>query len=144
MAVRKTLAELDIDIPNTNCEVCGDHVEDIGHLFFKCELASWLWSRLGLWINSSIPAFESLLDCFAWIERLFKPPDRYKTVKTLVVALLKSIWIHRNDIIFNDKRVEKEYVLRRMQELSFFWINNRSRFKISDLNTWMLNPFCNA
>ncbi|KAL4589816.1 hypothetical protein LXL04_002726 [Taraxacum kok-saghyz] len=109
MAVRKTLAEMDIDILSTKCEVCNDFVEDIDHLFFKCDLASWLWSRLGLWINSSIPSFESLHDCFAWVDRVYKPSVSNKIVKILVVVLLKSIWIHRNDIMFNDKRVEKEY-----------------------------------
>ena len=143
LAVRQTLAEMDIDVPNVNCEICGGQEENISHLFFKCVLAIWLWSRLGLWVKSSIPIFDSILDVFAWIDNTYKTPTRRKIVKVLVVALIKSIWIHRNDIIFNNNRVEKETCLRRMQEFSFFWCFNRSSLKFTDLKTWMTNPFCN-
>ncbi|KAL4564028.1 hypothetical protein LXL04_028078 [Taraxacum kok-saghyz] len=108
LAVRKTLVEIDIDIPSLNCEICGDQVENYRHLFFSCDLASCLWTRLGLWCKTSIPSLETVLDCFAWIDFSFKSPMKIKTIKTIVVALLKVVWMHRNDIIFNNKRVEKE------------------------------------
>ncbi|KAL4582089.1 hypothetical protein LXL04_006629 [Taraxacum kok-saghyz] len=114
IAVRKNLMDMDIDVPNSKCEICNVQVDDISHLFFKCDLASWLWTSLGLWVNCSIPMFENITDCFDWIDRDFQVPVRVKIVKVLVAALFKSIWIHRNDIISNNKRVEKEFCLRRL------------------------------
>ncbi|KAL4578951.1 hypothetical protein LXL04_015085 [Taraxacum kok-saghyz] len=96
---------MDIDVPSTNCEICGDQEEDISHLFFRSDLAVWLWSRLGLWVKSSIPTLNSIIDCFAWIDKTFQVPSKVKTVKAIVVALFKSIWIYRNDIIFNNNRM---------------------------------------
>ena len=144
IAVRHTLAEMGIDVPSVVCEICGDQEEDISHIFFKCDMAVWLWLRLGLWVKSSIPIFDSILDCFAWIDKQFKVSSKIKTVKAIVAALIKTIWIHRNDIIFNNNRVEKEICLRRMQEISYFWMYNRSSKNFPDLASWLANPFCNS
>ena len=114
------------------------------YLFFKCDLASWLWSRLGLWVKSSIPTFDSITDCFAWVDSSFQVPSKAKIVKSIVAALIKSIWTHRNNIIFNNKRVDKDFCLRRMMEFSYHWMCNRSSLHIQDLNSWMSNPFYNS
>ncbi|KAL4562066.1 hypothetical protein LXL04_034256 [Taraxacum kok-saghyz] len=110
IAVRKNLDLMNIDIPSTLCEFCKDAIESTPHIFFHCDLAAWMWSRVGLWCNMSIPLLNSIDDCIFWIDSLPQLAVRKDTLKAIVFALFKSIWTHRNELIFKNKKVEKEYV----------------------------------
>ncbi|KAL4566986.1 hypothetical protein LXL04_022556 [Taraxacum kok-saghyz] len=128
-------------MPSSMCEICGEEEETTQHLFFECNLAVWLWSRMGLWCNTVIPLFESVDDLFAWVEHNFADKNRCKIVKVIAVAVLRSLWNYRNELIFNSNRSGKEECFRRFQELSYHWLFNRSRVKMPDLNTWKCNTF---
>ena len=144
IVTRQKLVELKIEVPNTMCAICGEVEESSRHVFFECDMATWIWSRIGLWCNAVIPLFDSVNDVTDWVDQNFKDHHRGKIVKVIASAMLKSIWNCRNDIIFNSRRIGKEECLRRLQELSFHWMYNRSRLKNLDLNVWKSNPFCNS
>ncbi|KAL4574649.1 hypothetical protein LXL04_021485 [Taraxacum kok-saghyz] len=144
MAVRQKLAEMKINVPNTMCKICGEEEESIRHLFFECDVAIWLWMRMSLWCKSVIPMFEGVDDVIAWADQNFVDKNRCKIVIVIAVAVLRSIWNHRNEAIFNSKKSGKEECLRRMQEMSYHWLSTRSRVYMPDLNSWKCNSFYNS
>ena len=48
--------------------VCGDHVENVDHLFFSCGMARELWRLLARWCNLDIPGVASIAEWFSWVD----------------------------------------------------------------------------
>lgn len=47
-----------VDVESILCLVCGDHQEDLIHLFFKCDIVLRLWSRVGMWLEEAVRRFN--------------------------------------------------------------------------------------
>ncbi|GJS72623.1 RNA-directed DNA polymerase, eukaryota, reverse transcriptase zinc-binding domain protein [Tanacetum coccineum] len=53
-----TLVNMDrkgIYVDSLLCPICNEHVENVDHLFFSCEMAHDLWGLLARWCNLDIP-----------------------------------------------------------------------------------------
>ncbi|KAL4570940.1 hypothetical protein LXL04_026605 [Taraxacum kok-saghyz] len=67
-----------------------NEVENIHHLFFGCDWVKWLWVGMGLWWYCTIQMWR--IPCYG--------------------LKLKLIWNSRNELIFKDKKAEKEEFFR--------------------------------
>ncbi|KAL4560912.1 hypothetical protein LXL04_033068 [Taraxacum kok-saghyz] len=98
----------------------------------------------GFVVQISDSHVEGVDEVFAWADQNFSDKNRCKIVKVIAVAVLRSIWNNRNDAIFNSKKSGKEECFRRVQEMSYHWLSNRSRVNMPDLNCWKCNSFYNT
>ncbi|GKB83446.1 RNA-directed DNA polymerase, eukaryota, reverse transcriptase zinc-binding domain protein [Tanacetum coccineum] len=57
-----------IDIDSLLCPVCGDHVENVDHLFFSCGMAREIWRLLARWCDLDIPSVASIAEWFSWVD----------------------------------------------------------------------------
>uniref|UniRef100_A0A452YE56 Reverse transcriptase zinc-binding domain-containing protein n=1 Tax=Aegilops tauschii subsp. strangulata TaxID=200361 RepID=A0A452YE56_AEGTS len=76
------------------------HDETIEHLFFQCNFARSTWSVIQ--IASSLYPPTSVANIFGhWLDGI---SNRFKTLLRVgAYALLWSLWLYRNDFVFNDK-----------------------------------------
>ncbi|KAL4590254.1 hypothetical protein LXL04_003180 [Taraxacum kok-saghyz] len=57
-----------------------------------------------------------------------------------MVAVIATIWMVRNGIIFEKRKMDIEKEFRNSQELAYLWISSRNaKFKM-ELNKWVLDP----
>jgi hypothetical protein len=76
------------------------HDETIKHLFFQCRFARTIWSVIQ--VASTLFPPRSITNIFGnWlngIDRSFK-----KHIRVGAIAFIWSLWLSRNDKVFNDK-----------------------------------------
>lgn len=136
---RKFLSERIATVPTT-CLWCNEAVESINHLFWKCTLASEAWNFIGHWWGlednlRNIHSFslENLLNC--------EKREMYSKFWIIIVAVTTwTIWLCRNELLFNNNRTRTETI-----ELLIFTRVNiwGSAAKIMDFGNdplWRVNP----
>ena len=87
--------------PNAKCLLCNLHGEDHDHLFFRCEMSKWLWSRLQVKCG-----FQSLdlnwRNLVSWLSQEWKSRN-LKTIswKLCLASMVFNIWRERNNRLHN-------------------------------------------
>ena len=91
------------------CSFCS-HDETIKHLFFQCKFARSTWSVIQIASNLYPPT--SVANIFGhWLDGI---TNRFKTlIRVGAYALIWSLWLCRNDLVFNDKNASPLQVIFR-------------------------------
>ena len=92
--------------------------ETIKHLFFECSFARSIWSFIQIASNLYQPKFVA--NVFGnWLHGIDR---KYKTIiRVGVIAVIWSLWLSRNDKVFNDKDVSRLQVLYRCTSILRSW-----------------------
>ncbi|XVF45785.1 hypothetical protein PTKIN_Ptkin02bG0234500 [Pterospermum kingtungense] len=106
VAVKENLVVRNLlSVDNANCVFCRAAIESISHLFFVCPISWKIWShwcwRWGIqWVSSNEPwaCFEQ------WLE-LMPRKQCDKVWRLSFGAILWSIWLTRNEHIFQNKDI---------------------------------------
>ena len=103
---------------STRCSFC-DRDETIKHLFFDCPLAKVLWQTVHIAFNIKPPT--SVYAFFGtWLNGIESNVARH--IRVGVSALLWTIWLCRNDLVFNrSSRVHFLQVIFRATALIRSW-----------------------
>ena len=92
--------------------------ETIKHLFFECNFARSIWSSIQIVSNLYPP--KSVANVFGnWLNGIDK---KFRTViRVGAIAVIWSLWLSRNDKVFNDKDVSHLQVLYRCTGILRTW-----------------------
>lgn len=133
---------LSIRIPNLSlkCVWCDRFVKSVDHLFWNCELATWDLNFIGNWwcmkpLKISLAAF-SVTDLF----NLHTMNLKGKVWGLAIAATLWSIWLARNEALFNTKRVAKgmlEFLIMTRLEK---WGKATKLMEFGNDPLWKVNP----
>ncbi|KAE8712121.1 hypothetical protein F3Y22_tig00110264pilonHSYRG00352 [Hibiscus syriacus] len=87
------------------CPLCNECEESVTHLFFSCGIVWKVWGGfLEVWEVSSVLPNDPKDFFMAWKELL---PAVYKcriVWGIIPQAVIWSVWLHRNDLVFNGKK----------------------------------------
>jgi hypothetical protein len=99
------------------CVFCH-HDETINHLFFKCQFARYVWSITQ--IGSTLYPPRSVAHLFgSWLNGVER---RFKTfIRVGAIAIIWSLWLCRNDKVFNDKNSSLMQVIYRSTATLRLW-----------------------
>jgi hypothetical protein len=99
------------------CVFCN-HDESIKHLFFQCQFARSIWSIIQ--IGSSLYPPQSVANIFGnWLNGV---DNRFKLlIRVGAIAVIWSLWLCRNDKVFNDKNSSLMQVIYRCTALLRSW-----------------------
>ena len=94
------------------------HQETIKHLFFECSFARSIWSSIQIASNLYPP--KSVANVFGnWLHGIDK---KLRTVIRMgAIAVIWSLWLCRNDKVFDDKNVSHLHVLYRCTSFLRLW-----------------------
>lgn len=122
------------------CSGC-QHVETESHLFFECPCYSRIWTTCFKWIGISTvmhnncknhyKQFSGLLNC-----RL----ESKKCWQVVWFAMVRAIWLARNNCIFNNKMPEMLDVLESVKVFSWSWIKVKCVNFNYPLSSWVSAP----
>ncbi|XP_048494745.1 uncharacterized protein LOC125494904 [Beta vulgaris subsp. vulgaris] len=102
LAVNCNLAKRNIPI-SVNCSICHQFPEDEKHLFRDCDTSSRIWSASVLGINTRSSVYIPLGDWIRNFLHLFWREDGLNSERVReFVTTLWSIWLYRNNIVFNN------------------------------------------
>ncbi|XP_076941489.1 uncharacterized protein LOC143611066 [Bidens hawaiensis] len=124
-----------------SCPFCELHQESANHIFIGCIFAAEIWDRIAVWCRlDPIFVFE-VRDILVLAKCLKKPKLNKRVAHCIVVTALWSMWNARNEMIFQDKEAKAYEVVSKIKSCSYFWIQNRSRFKSIEWSDWCKYPF---
>jgi hypothetical protein len=127
---RNILRRNRFNIPTVSCVMCSHGIEEtIKHLFFDCEYAQTCWTALHLVLDLSLPVVEM-------IEAGRRHFSHNSYVEVITIAAW-SIWIHRNNYIFNGDQTS---FVRWKKELKELFLLCKLRAKPSlglDMMAWL-------
>ena len=99
------------------CVFCH-HDETIKHLFFQCKFARSIWSTIQIGSNLYPP--QSVVNIFGNCLNGVDPKFKL-LIRVGAIAVIWSLWLYRNDKVFNDKNASFMHVIYRCTATLCSW-----------------------
>ncbi|XVF57148.1 hypothetical protein PTKIN_Ptkin06aG0180700 [Pterospermum kingtungense] len=122
LAVRKELVKRGlIDIENASCVFCRKEVESVEHLFISCDFS---WNFLMFWVNKWNLAWCAPIETsalfMAW-QGALSVGTCSKIWRMVLLVSWWSLWLHRNNIVFNGINVNMDLLIHNACLRLAFW-----------------------
>ncbi|GKV07784.1 hypothetical protein SLEP1_g19505 [Rubroshorea leprosula] len=122
------------------CSLCQEEEEDATHLFLKCKNRRWIWKECDRWWGINIEPQE---DCWKTFEHLGTWTRNTRIRKgwdCTWSAIVWSIWLMRNQRIFQNQEMDPGKLLDLVQIRSFLWFKAKKAWCYFTLSDWISNP----
>lgn len=139
LLTKSNLGRRQIEINDNICPFCRNQLEDAAHLFFNCNKSLALW-----WESLS---WTGILGAFSIIPRHhflqhqigMNGGKRNNRWKCWWVALMWTIWQHRNKIIFSNKSFNATKLMDDALFLLWTWLQASEKDFTMHFNYWSTN-----
>jgi hypothetical protein len=124
---RKLLRRKRFNAPSADYIMCSHGIEEtLKHLFFDCEFAQICWTSLHIVWDLSLPVTEMIEDG--------KQQFQFSCFMEVIILASWSIWIPRNNFIFNDVQISFHRWKKEFREL-FLLCKHRAKPSLdADMN----------
>lgn len=115
----------------SRCSICRASEDSIGHLFFSCDLANFIWSLLLHAVGLQLPP---CLSASAIWYTLSKDNDTngMKFMVAIFITVLRCLWKARNEATFEDRRPSLLYIQAHLTEVISFSLKQISKPFVSN------------
>jgi len=140
VATYDNLLKRGILLESRRCVVCDTCDESVCHLFLTCRVATQIWKLCDSWIGVSLVHHNRAKDHFLGFDMLGLNSKENCVWRTVWVAILWGIWIHRNNYIFRNSKIDSEEVFTLVQIKSWAWITSKYPKAFFSYSDWYLSP----
>lgn len=125
-------------LPSEICQWCGSHIENLEHLLFSCSLAEMGWQIFSSWLGIDVAIFNNrnVLDLFSIIRIKYSR----ECGGLCLAALLWSLWLARNDLVFNNNRTSRDALQLLIKFRAYSWAKANNLVSPNVENLWVLDP----
>ncbi|GKV05277.1 hypothetical protein SLEP1_g17307 [Rubroshorea leprosula] len=127
-------------LEDCKCALCGKEAENTSHLFIHCNFAWHLWNDCFKWWGL-IHVLDK--DCWKVFQQHPNPLRRAKWKEgweCIWFGIVWTIWLARNEKIFQEKEPNKMRLLELVQIRTFRWLKSRKGGCVFSLSDWLHNP----
>ncbi|GLT88308.1 hypothetical protein SLE2022_063410 [Rubroshorea leprosula] len=128
------------DHNNLRCCWCNSSTETPDHLFINCNLASTLWMKCYQWWGKQYVLGNSCMKVLEQHKWYGGPKSLDKGWNIIWFAVVWTLWLGRNDRIFNAKEAKSDYFFQLVQTRSFYWAKYIAGLDGFSLTNWCENP----
>lgn len=140
----KVLLAKRMNLPNfdTKCVWCKLMDESQEHLFWHCPMVKKIWREIRGWwgITNNSQQF-SLSNLWSW-QRLFKKSVSRMGWNISLAATLWSIWLARNQAIFENCVIKYEDLVYLIKYRVFHWCEAVGMCRGTINSCWLIDPEC--
>ncbi|XP_058732598.1 uncharacterized protein LOC131604128 [Vicia villosa] len=87
---------------DSSCVFCAVEEETLFHSFFACTISRLVWDNIAQWLGfQSHLAVSPWQDFLDWVSLARKAKVKRKKEGLIWLAVVRGLWLRRNDIIFN-------------------------------------------
>ena len=128
-----------LNLTDIRCVLCGEHDENVGHLFFQCKCSNMWLTDLKSWLGWNLKS-GSLTDLLRSIQRSKEPKFRKNVLLVTVSMLVYSIWQQRNSLIWRGMRKNDADIVQTIKNrLKFrFFVNDCKKVSKYD-REWLID-----
>ncbi|WOH03993.1 hypothetical protein DCAR_0623398 [Daucus carota subsp. sativus] len=135
----KSILSQRLKTTDSSCQWCTLSPETLSHLFWECQLATWALSFIQSWWNISRNTFYRASNNLFRLLKFFSQKHINRIWKTVVAATLWTIWLARNEAIFNDVRLKQTDIHELIQLRVSIWGMASGIIPFSHIPTWKVN-----
>ncbi|XP_063946063.1 uncharacterized protein LOC135151510 [Daucus carota subsp. sativus] len=139
LPLKKLLKERMTGVLDSSCSLCAKDDETREHLFWDCQTVKSIWSTFFDWWNISRSVTQRNGNFFQII-RLVKGTELKIAWSTSVIALLWTIWIARNKLVYRNTKWELDQVIWLVKIRAFKWLQAANKRNMGLENFWQVNP----
>ena len=135
IATKKNLLRRSIHLVDSLCVLCGSEEETTSHLLISCPIVNAVRNSYSKWIGVSFVNHFALKEHFEQFNCTWFSKEGNKLWKRVWVSIIWCIWKHRNEIVFNQAKVDASEIFSLVQVQSWAWLKNklpRVSFSFSD------------
>ncbi|XP_058726380.1 uncharacterized protein LOC131597719 [Vicia villosa] len=110
------------NISNLCCVYCGVQPESIGHVFFDCQVSKNVWEWVYSWLGEDVPFSLQEFKEFLVVQEVVKRVKDREKISFIWIALVWSLWLMCNSIIFEQVSFSFELVVCNVMYLSWSWL----------------------
>ncbi|TYH21186.1 hypothetical protein ES288_A04G023000v1 [Gossypium darwinii] len=123
-----------------NCSWCDGVPECASHLFFKCKFIEGFWGRIFKWWEVAWKQVEGFLDFFVLCNNV-RLAEIWKQLSLIAIeAACWTVWLARNELIFDKKRVYMENLVYQSKMRALLWIRSIHEEIFLKENLWWISP----
>lgn len=125
-------------IHNEICKWCNQDIECVDHLFIRCTLARHAWWGLFKWLEIKPFSYSSLglQDCLKYMNAHTSSIEG----GIYASALLWTVWLARNDNIYNNSRISVNNLEFLIKHRAYIWSKAANLVPHNHESIWCLNP----
>ncbi|GKV33856.1 hypothetical protein SLEP1_g42305 [Rubroshorea leprosula] len=125
---------------DSKCVMCEVEGEDSDHLFLTCRMVKWLWKACAAWWGINVRLENNCWDTFKKLGEGNKDSRIKEGWDCIWNALVWSMWLARNQKIFQQSEQKKEKILELIQLRAFLWVKARKARCTFTIYDWLNNP----
>ena len=122
------------------CVFCNLHVESTQHLFLDCAFAYCVWMMCYQWIGVVGTQNRDICNHFLNFHLTNMSEKQNQVWRGVWVAITRSIWEHRNNVIFRQGVPDPEETLQAAQLIVWLWLKHKESSFSYSFSDWILNP----
>ncbi|XP_058769485.1 uncharacterized protein LOC131643311 [Vicia villosa] len=125
-----------------SCIFCHFALENIDHLFASFPFADSLWKKISVWLDvDEFVSVEELKHVFLYSDKIMNRMKR-KIVEVVWLEAIWSIWLVRNDSVFNQANPSFVECLSAIIFRPWIWLPSCSKLSLGcNFATWNTHPF---
>ena len=99
-----------VDMPNTDCLLCGEVEESVSHLFFDCRVSRTCLENILNWVDWNLKITD-LYRITCWVHKARLNSFRRKVFSAVIAALIYWLWHGRNRRLWYQDRITVEEIV---------------------------------
>jgi len=118
MLARKGVISEDLNA----CTFCSEQAEDIHHLLVNCQVSWNLWKTIAGAFGQALEPCTDLKILYGnWLMKSFPNKTVRKLWITSFFAIVWSLWLHRNNMVFNQQQLDERELDQLVKWRVTFW-----------------------
>lgn len=124
---------------NLFCVFCNGEIENTDHIFIQCKVAYKVWMKVYGWIGLVVILPSKMSELY--LQHMGSFGKKYVRKRELGVwhAVVWSLWLERNDIIFKNGEFQMGRVIEMIKFRSWSWMAIEKEWKYHFVR-WCMNP----
>jgi len=141
LPTRLGLSRRGIVLNTTMCALCLVEEESCQHLFVECKCAHRVWNKCFKWIGIFSVQHKDIAIHFEGFSLSNGSKKQNMVWRGVWAAIVRSLWEHRNDVVFNEGVVDEDEVLHKAQLKSLLWLKHKGHNFCYSFSDWVMNPW---
>jgi hypothetical protein len=122
------------------CVWCDHSPEASNHLFLHCNVAHRVWLEIFKWLGVVIVMPPNMMVLFDILSNSVTTKNLMRGVRLVWHTTIWSLWIARNDVIFNGKVKEPLEIVEDIKVLSWRWSSECLKIVPCLFYEWVWDP----
>nr|GEU54289.1 RNA-directed DNA polymerase, eukaryota [Tanacetum cinerariifolium] len=139
LPTRGNLVSRGVFLDSSLCSVCGLALEDVQHVFFRCDMAKLIFNRICRWWDLHWVDVSSFEDWDVWFGSIRLSSKLKIMLEGVFYISWWFIWSFRNRSIFDEASPRRSVLFDDIVSRSYFWFINRCRSSFS-WEYWLKKP----